>query len=275
MGLSEGRVAANGIEFAYLEIGTGPLALCLHGFPDSPYTYRHLMPALAAAGYRAVAPFMRGYAPTDVAPDDDYSIGALARDAAAQRDALGGDKRSALIGHDWGAATAHAMRPGSFARVVALAVPPLHAFAKLPPGLRPRQARRSWYMALFQLPWLPEVLGPKVFPQRDDPAYREAWSQPGALTAMLNWYRYIPLSGRAADERRITLPVLVVWGDRDSALEPGLAEESASLCDTVEVVHLPEATHWLQHEEVDRVNALLLEFLRPQRAVRQTSAATT
>jgi pimeloyl-ACP methyl ester carboxylesterase len=103
MTITEGRTTANGLEFAYLEAGAGPLALCLHGFPDSAWTWRHLLPALADAGFHAVAPFLRGYAPTAVPADGRYQTAVLALDAIGLHAALGGDDRAVLIGHDWGA----------------------------------------------------------------------------------------------------------------------------------------------------------------------------
>ena len=105
-GFRDGDVTANGLRFHYLEMGSGPLALCLHGFPDSPFTYRHLMPRLAASGFRAVAPFMRGYAPTEVPADGRFDTAALASDPNALHAALGGDGNAILIAHDWGAAAA-------------------------------------------------------------------------------------------------------------------------------------------------------------------------
>ena len=101
-----GSVTANGVDFHYKTCGSGPLALCLHGFPDSPYTYRYLMPALADAGFRAVGPFMRGYAPTGTAPDGDYNTWQLGADANALHAALGGDGDAVLIAHDWGSVAA-------------------------------------------------------------------------------------------------------------------------------------------------------------------------
>src|ERR1700704_6943291 len=101
-----GVVQANGLRFQYLEMGSGPLALCLHGFPDSPWTYRYLLPQLAQAGYRAVAPFMRGYAPTQIPLDGDFSTNALASDPNALHEVLGGDSNAVLIAHDWGAVAA-------------------------------------------------------------------------------------------------------------------------------------------------------------------------
>jgi pimeloyl-ACP methyl ester carboxylesterase len=121
-------VRANDIEFVVLEAGTGPLALCLHGFPDAAPTWRHLLPELAAAGFHAVAPFMRGYAPTAVPRDGNYSIGALVADAVALHQVMGGDEQAVLIGSDWGAETAYAaaaFAPGRWRRLVTHAVPPM------------------------------------------------------------------------------------------------------------------------------------------------------
>src|SRR5205807_4960328 len=119
----------NGVEFAYLEDGPpdGPLALCLHGFPDSAHTWRHLLPELAAAGFHGVAPWMRGYGPSAVPADGRYQTGALVADATALHAALGGDDRAVLIGHDWGAVATYgaaSFAPERWQRVVAMAVPP-------------------------------------------------------------------------------------------------------------------------------------------------------
>src|SRR5689334_1053617 len=121
-------VTANGIEMGLLEEGEGPLALCVHGFPDSPYTFRHLLPALADRGFHAVAPFTRGYGPTGDAPDGDYSTPARAVDLNALHEVLGGDDEAVLIGHDWGAETAYVSAvtaPERWRRLVTIAVPPL------------------------------------------------------------------------------------------------------------------------------------------------------
>ena len=148
-------VTANGIRFTYLEEGPadGPLALCLHGFPDTAQTWRHLLPSLAEAGFRAVAPWTRGYAPTEVPADGGYETGALAVDACALHDVLGGDERAVLVGHDWGAMTAYAAaayQPERWRRAVTMAVPP---FAAIAAGFTTyRQLRRSFYIFVFQSP---------------------------------------------------------------------------------------------------------------------------
>lgn len=158
-GLRQGRVEANGIEFGVLEAGSGPLALCLHGFPDSAYTWRYLLPELARAGFRAVAPFMRGYAPTAVAADGCYQLGALVADAVALHEALDGDERAILIGHDWGAETAYgaaAITPERWRRLVTIAVPPLALDERIFSDYQ--QLKRFFYLFLLKTPRAQSVI---------------------------------------------------------------------------------------------------------------------
>jgi pimeloyl-ACP methyl ester carboxylesterase len=136
-----------------IEAGSGPLALCLHGFPDCAHTWRHLLPALAESGFHAVAPFLRGYAPSAVPADGAYDLGALIADASALHDALGGTQDAVLIGHDWGAEVAYgaaALAPGRWRRLITLGVPP----AALDPVLFSDfgQLKRFWYMFMFSQP---------------------------------------------------------------------------------------------------------------------------
>jgi pimeloyl-ACP methyl ester carboxylesterase len=150
--MNEGRVTANGLDFAYLETGSGPLALCLHGFPDSPYAYRHLMPALAEAGYRAVAPFMRGYAPTAIPADGSYTTTDLVNDANGLHEALGGDGDAVVIGHDWGTAPgwgAPVHAPERWRKVVVADVPPLPVLGQI--LFAPEQIRRAFHFWFFQM----------------------------------------------------------------------------------------------------------------------------
>nr|WP_244970795.1 alpha/beta hydrolase [Gordonia jinghuaiqii] len=143
----------------------GPVAVCLHGFPDSAWTWRRLGPELAAAGYRVVAPFTRGYAPSDIPEDNDFHVAALAFDAREMHRALGAGHDAVLIGHDWGAMTANALAhrdDNPYAAVVAMSVPPVPAIRRAATGgpgavrVLARQAVMSWYIAFNQLPWLPE-----------------------------------------------------------------------------------------------------------------------
>ncbi len=223
------NVVANGLTFACRYRGDGDrLALCLHGFPDDPGTFDPLLERLAAAGFTAVAPYVRGYGPTDTAPDGDYSPGALACDAVALADALaaefdhlGGDSRDGdwngddtggrtadpiLVGHDWGAVAGYAVgrvAPDRFSHVVAMAVPPAFAGRML---RSPRQWLRSWYVGFFQLPWLSErALRAREFalverlwrrwsPGWDYPdervaSVRATFRSPGTVPAALAYYR--------------------------------------------------------------------------------------
>ena len=150
--MKDGRLHANGIDFTYLETGSGPLALCLHGFPDSAHSYRHLMPALAEAGFRAVAPFSRGYAPTAIPEDGDYSTKALADDVNALHQALAGADDAVLIAHDWGSVASYgalAAQPERWSRAVIMNVPPFAVFGKY--GSQYEQIKRSFYFWFFQM----------------------------------------------------------------------------------------------------------------------------
>lgn len=279
-------IAANGQRFHALAAGPahGPLVVLLHGFPETSHGWRRQMGPLAAAGWRVVAPDQRGIGlsskPAGIA---SYRVHVLATDIVAIVRALG-HARAQVVGHDWGGAVAWtlAMRHADVVeRVAILDAPHPAAFAE---RLRrhPSQMLRSWYMAFFQLPWLPEAVlraghfdrlaralvatsRPGTFTPADLDVYRAAWAQPGALTGMLNWYRALRLGGGAGATRgdgRIAVPVRILWGDRDQALEPALADASLAWCDAGEVFHFPDATHWLQHEEPAAVTARLLEFLR-------------
>ncbi len=152
----------------------GPIALCLHGFPDTAYGWRKVAPRLAESGWRVVAPFMRGYAPSSIPSDGSYHIGALMDDALQIRAAIGGTERDVVIGHDWGAMAANglaAIPDSPFARAVIMSVPPAAAFrGRVPDTARllaqiPPQLLRSWYIMYFQLPWLPERSASWVLPR--------------------------------------------------------------------------------------------------------------
>jgi epoxide hydrolase 4 len=278
------HIATNGIELHAIAAGPadGPLVLLLHGFPEFSYGWRRQIPALAEAGLRVVAPDQRGYnrssKPEDVA---GYRLDTLADDVLGLADALA-HQRFAVVGHDWGGVVAWhlaARNPERIARVAILNAPhpgTLWGYARS----HPSQARKSWYVAFFQTPLLPEralaaggfwvlrrVLRrtgrPGTFTGEDFRHYRRAWTEPGALSAMLNWYRALRLHRPSTSAARIRVPVRVIWGDRDPFLEDGLAQAGAALCDHAEIIHLPDATHWLQHEAPDAVNRLLLEFLTP------------
>lgn len=277
------RIAANGIELDALIAGPadGPLVVLLHGFPEFSFGWRQQIPALAAAGLRVVAPDQRGYNRSDK-PEGiaAYRLDALADDVLGLADALG-RHHFAVVGHDWGGVVAWhlaARSPERISRAAILNAPhpaTLWRYARR----HPSQALKSWYVAFFQLPFLPEqalaasgfwvlrrVLRrsarPGTFTGEDFRHYRQAWGQPGALSAMLNWYRALRLHRPSTASARIGVPARVIWGDRDAFLDKGLAEAGAALCENAKVVHLPDASHWLQHEDAEAVNRLLIEFLR-------------
>ena len=169
-------VQAPAVELKALTWGPpdGPIALCLHGFPDTAYGWRNVAPRLAESGWRVVAPFMRGYAPSSIPSDGSYHIGALMDDALQVRSAAGGTERDVVIGHDWGAMAANglaAMPDSPFAKAVIMSVPPAAAFrGRVPEAGRllaqiPPQLLRSWYIMYFQLPWLPERSASWVLPR--------------------------------------------------------------------------------------------------------------
>jgi pimeloyl-ACP methyl ester carboxylesterase len=153
MTVRSATVRANGLQFGVLEAGSGPLALCLHGFPDAAHTWQHLLPALAGAGFHAVAPFMRGYAPTAVPADGAYHLGALVADAVALHEVLDGDGNAVMIGHDWGAEAAYgaaAFAPNRWRRLVTLAVPPAALDEVLFSDYE--QLKRFFYLFMFRDP---------------------------------------------------------------------------------------------------------------------------
>ncbi len=279
------RVAANGIEFHVAACGEGSrLALFLHGFPECWYSWRHQMPLLAELGYLAWAPDLRGYGETERPADmQDYAIERLLDDVAGLIDASGCEE-VVLIGHDWGAMIAwyFAMRaPQRLQRLVIMNVPHPGPFAT---ALRTwRQLRKSWYATVFQLPYLPEMLlragnynaigeafrGSAVnkdrFGREDLAVYRRAAAQPGALTAMLNYYRALVRGGGGERQRRlgfpiIETPVLMLWGEHDVALSIQSTHGTEQYVRDLTLRFLP-ASHWVQQDEPEMVNAMLRAWL--------------
>ena len=280
--LRDGYADLADVRLHYVEAGDGPLVVLLHGFPEFWFGWRFQIPALAAARFRVVAPDMRGYnlssRPAGVAAYDIDRLAADVRDLIRER----GDDRALLGGHDWGAAVAWATainHPEVVERLAILNAP--HPRRLLHGLRRPRQLARSGYMFFFQLPWLPERIvraarwgsfrygfehdaRPGAFTPQDIGRYVEAWSQPGAATAMINYYRaaFRGIRPRAAARiRPLHAPTLVIWGEHDRYLGPELAEpDRADVPQLERVVRLPDASHWVQHDEPERVGQLLVEF---------------
>ena len=285
---SDGQIAhryadLGDVRLHYVEAGEGPLVVLLHGFPDFWYSWRHQIPVLISAGFRVVAPDMRGYNLSDKPRGvRAYRSAILARDV--QRLILAcGAERAVVGGHDWGAAVAWfvGMRhPEVVQRLVIMNVPHPERFLR---GLRTgRQLLKSWYMFFFQLPRLPEAslragnfavlrqtlrtdpMRPGAFTAEDIERYVEALERPGALTGAVNYYRALFRQDPRrlwADLRRIDAPVLIIWGERDRYLRKELAEPSRRWVPNVRVERLPDASHWVHMDDPERVNSLLLDFL--------------
>lgn len=276
------RLATNGITLHALVAGPaeGSLVILLHGFPEFCEAWQGQIGPLATAGLRVLAPDLRGYnlseKPVGIA---SYTLDTLAADVLGLADALG-RARFAVVGHDWGGVLAWhlaARCPERVERAAILNAPhpaTLRRYALAHPG----QVARSSYIGFFQMPVLPEwMLGAADFAMLRQSLlctsragafsagmlarYREAWARPGALTAMLNWYRALRLSAGAPSAGRIRIPLRVIWGERDPFLERGLAAAGLALCAHGEALRLPEATHWLHHEEPARIGRMLVAFL--------------
>jgi pimeloyl-ACP methyl ester carboxylesterase len=274
-------IHANGVEFSYLTVGDGPLALCLHGFPDTAHTWRHLMPALAEAGYRAVAPFTRGYAPTEIPADAAYEGAALAADVLALHEELGGGDDAVLVGHDWGAFPVYALAD-RFRAAVAMAVPPPAAVLS---GLMDYdQLKRSFYVFLFQTPLAESAAAAPGFLERlwadwspgydagDDLAFvRRSIGDPANLAAAIGYYKAmmgtVPPSGRYPDPGRAeSTPILYLHGDRDGCLAPDVAKDALQHLPAGSRAELiPGAGHFLHLERPDVVNRLVLDWLAAAR----------
>jgi pimeloyl-ACP methyl ester carboxylesterase len=263
----------NGVRLHAIEAGPpgGPLYILLHGFPEFSYGWRKQIPALAAAGYHVVAPDQRGYNLSDKPREiKSYAISELTADILQ----IAGGRSFRLAGHDWGAAVAWAvalMRPPALEKLTILNVPHPAVMMKHLRG-DPGQMLRSWYMFFFQLPGAPEALFRTIgrqsmvrtsrrhtFTAQDLDIYAHAWSQPGAITGMINWYRALMrIRPPAMPDPMIRIPVNIVWGKKDAFLKHIMAQESARYCPDSRVIYLPDATHWVQHEEPERVNEILL-----------------
>jgi pimeloyl-ACP methyl ester carboxylesterase len=277
------RAPTNGITLNVAQAGPaeGQLLILLHGFPEFWYGWRKQIPALAHAGFCVWAPDQRGYNLSDKPTSArDYTLDKLAADIAGLI-AASGRRRAVVVGHDWGGAVAWwlaANSPELVERLIILNVPHPLVMRRLL-LTNPRQLLRSWYMFVFQLPRLPEWSArrnhwqgvvramkassrPQAFTDNDFERYRQAWSQPGAYSSMLSWYRAIFRYGVPRPKnRRILPPTLVLWGDQDRFIRPEAADASLALCDTGRLIRYQAATHWLQHEEAADINQQIANFV--------------
>lgn len=284
-----GKVQAHGVDFHYLEDGVGPLVLCLHGFPDCAFTYRYLLPALAQAGFRGVAPFMRGYAPTGKPQDERYQSVLLAQDAVALISALGANE-GFLVGHDWGALATYgaaALAPERVQKIVTIgAAHPASLLGALATSYD--TIKGSWHAYFFQMPFAEQAVVANDYeflerwwrdasPEYDLPreiieSVKATFRQPGVVTAALNYYRHTfnPANrdpALAALQEKVAsptpVPTLAFHGTKD---RPGrlAAFECMDQFFTkgVEKVILPGTGHFVHLERPAEVNAKIVEFLK-------------
>jgi pimeloyl-ACP methyl ester carboxylesterase len=277
-------IETNGIRLHVVEAGpkSGPPVILLHGFPEFWYGWRKQIPALAEAGFRVIVPDQRGYNLSDKPKGvKAYRMDELTKDIIGLIEALDYEKIN-LVGHDWGAAVAWMLGIQNPERVHRLGIMnvPHPAIMKRFLQRDPEQLRRSWYIFLFQLPWLPEkgmraknwrgaeraLRGSgkiHTFTNRDIAEYKKAWSRPGAMTAMINWYRAaLRYRSWAPKDGRVKVPTLMLWGMKDFALSHRMARPSMDYCDEGKLVLFEDATHWVQLDAAEEVNKLLIEFLK-------------
>jgi pimeloyl-ACP methyl ester carboxylesterase len=284
-------VTANGVQFSYFEQGPadGPLALCLHGFPDTAHTWRFLLPELAGAGFHAVAPFLRGYAPTAIPSDGRYQIGALARDANSLHEALGGRGDAVIIGHDWGALTTYAAvahQPDRWRRAVTAAVPPTAAIGMS--LFTYAQLQRSWYMFFFLSPLAEIALplddyafidglwadwSPGYEASFDVARVKESIGDPEHIAAAIGYYRAVYDSASAdpelADEQNAALAptpkqTLYLHGRNDGCmLLSSVGNPLDFMAEGSQMVVVEDAGHFMHVEQPDVVNRHIVEFLAP------------
>ncbi len=280
-------IRANGVDFACLEAGRGPLVLMLHGYPDNAWTWEHQIPALAQAGYRVVAPFLRGYPPSQVVAGGFHDRATLARDVAGLIEALNGDGPCILVGQDWGAALSYgvlAAFPEKVRRAVLMAIPhPASIAASL---TSPVQIHRAFHWWFFQLPALPEQVVPAddfAFidylwrdwsPGHDDSAHiarvKAMLAEPGAVAATLDYYRaaFNParqdpaLAGlRARLDGPITVPTLALCGGEDVRAEP-MAAQAHRFSGPYRFDVVPDCGHFLHRERPDEITRRILDWLK-------------
>ncbi|HYE37599.1 alpha/beta hydrolase [Methylocaldum sp.] len=274
----------NGMRLHWVEAGTGPLVVLLHGFPEFWYAWRHQIPALAKAGFRVIALDLRGYNESEKPVGiRRYRVETLADDVLAIIHALG-QERCAVVGHDWGGAIAWylAMRhPEAVENLIVLNAPHPERFFQELRTLA--QLRKSWYVFFFQFPWLPERLfragdyarlghllrtepvRRDAFTEADIRCYQEALAQPGALTAALNYYRALftrNLLQLRRQIRPIHAPTLLIWGEQDRYLGVGLTQGLERWVPDIQIERIPEASHWVQADAPEHVNSLIIGFLR-------------
>lgn len=263
---------------------TGPLIIMLHGFPEYWYSWRHQIECLAEQGFHVVVPDQRGYHLSDKPKRvRDYSVEKIAGDVIELMNVLGYEKAELIVGHDWGGVITWYLAQNEshrFTKAAVLNVPHPNAMRRtLLSSLK--QLKKSWYIFFFQLPYLPEsilslqdcnIMASMVkrssrsgsFTDDDMKNYVDAWKRPRALRSMINWYRAALRYPPSLSKSKIPIPLLLIWGMKDHALGSEMALPSLYYCENGRLKELPEATHWVQNDEPEKVNELLTEFLKSE-----------
>ena len=286
-------INANGCDFEVDVCGQGQrLALCLHGFPEHSFSWRQQLPMLADLGFTAWAPNLRGYGassrPEGIAA---YSIEALLSDVAGLIDAAGkdaaGKTETVLIAHDWGAVIAWYFAMRQIRPLKQLVICNVPHPAAMQQAMSFAQLRRSWYALFFQIPRLPEWLlgrnaatgigemirdsacNPDLFPAEVRRVYSDNAAQPGALTAMINYYRALIRGGGSRRQQKlgfpaIETPTLMIWGEEDIALTRETTYGTGEWVEDLTLRYLPRVSHWVQQDAPETVNAMLSAFLQDQ-----------
>jgi pimeloyl-ACP methyl ester carboxylesterase len=278
-------IISNGIRLHYVTQGEGPLMLMLHGFPEFWYSWRKQIPEFAQ-DYKVVALDLRGYNDSEKPTDQSaYVMSEFIKDIEGVIRGLGYD-RCVLVGHDWGGAIAWNFayaHPELVEKLIILNLPHPAKFAE---GLRtPQQLLRSSYIFFFQIPWLPELLvqasgyqivtaaltgmavNKNAFSDADLAAYKEAATKPGALTAMINYYRN-PFQQGIVNQKWgvLNVPTLMIWGEDDTALGKELTYGTESYVKNFQIRYIPNCSHWVQQERPDLVTQYMREYLANQPA---------
>jgi len=271
----------NGIKLHALHDGEGnrEIIIFLHGFPEFSYAWHRQIPFFAARGFHALAPDQRGYnlssKPRGISA---YTIDKLVADMAAWIKQITTQK-VILVGHDWGGGVAWMLatqHPELLKKLVILNMPHLAVIKKhLKSNFK--QMLKSWYVAFFQLPFLPEIAcrfqnyrflssslvrtaNKNTFTNAEIDIYKKAWRQPYALTAMINWYQAYLLDATKTYSD-VTIPTLIIWGKKDATLSAAMAKDSLKHCTQGKLIYIDDATHWLHHEKPDMLNELILNFV--------------
>ncbi len=282
-GIAIDWVDANGQTFEIAKAGTGKkLALCLHGFPELNYSWRHQIPLLVELGYTVWAPNLRGYGGSSKPEGvEAYRLDTLVQDVAALIDASGAEDVT-LIAHDWGAIIAwqfaiQKIRP--LTRLVIMNVP--HPKCAQREMKHWYQLKKSWYIFFFQLPWLPEKLlgrnraqpvkeafskmavDKSRFPDSELQVYADAARRPGALRSMINYYRALlrTKDARETGDAMVTIPTLMIWGEEDTAIDIRCTDGTEQWVPDLELHRLPGVSHWVQQEAPEKVNTILRRWL--------------